>query len=69
MAGQGVALSLGRALVARALDRGLRHVVLRTSHRPSDLREVGRELGFEVFDLGRGRIDLVRRLEPVGRSA
>ena len=67
--GRGVALALGREVVARAHDAGVPRIVLRTSYRGSDLRELGHALGFEVFDLGRGRLDLVRSLEPVRRSA
>jgi GNAT superfamily N-acetyltransferase len=67
--GRGVALALGREIVARARGAGVPRIVLRTSHRRSDLRELGNALGFQVFDLGRGRVDLVRSLEPAARSA
>lgn len=67
--GQGVALALGLAIVARAHGAGVPRVVLRTSVCGTDVRELGNGLGFHVVDLGRGRLDLVRILEPVGRTA
>jgi GNAT superfamily N-acetyltransferase len=62
--GRGLALALGRELVARATQRGLERIVLRTSHRSSDVLEAGRQLGLEAIDLGRGRLALVRQLVP-----
>ena len=67
--GRGVALQLGVEIVARARDAGVPRIVVRTSHRRSDLRELGSTLGFQVVDRGRGRVDLVRSLEPATRSA
>lgn len=67
--GRGVALALGQEIVARAHRVGVPRIVLRTSYRGSDVRELGNALGFQVFDLGRGRLDLVRSLEPATRSA
>lgn len=67
--GRGVALALGREVVARAHQAGVARIVLRGSHRGTDLRELGAVLGFEVFDLGRGRLVLVRKLEPASRPA
>jgi GNAT superfamily N-acetyltransferase len=59
---RGLALALGREIVARATERGLERIVLRTSYRSSDVLEAGRELGLEAIDLGRGRLALVRQL-------
>ncbi len=67
--GRGVALALGQEIVARAHRAGMARIVLRTSYRRSDLRELGDALGFQVVDLGQGRLDLVRRLAPATRSA
>ena len=61
--GQGVALAIGREIVARATEDGRQRVVLRTCYRSSDIREAGDALGLETFDLGRGRLALVRRLD------
>ena len=33
---------------------------MHTSYRGAELRELGASLGFQVIDLGRGRLDLVR---------
>ncbi|MET0326008.1 MAG: GNAT family N-acetyltransferase [Ilumatobacteraceae bacterium] len=66
---RGVATALGTALVSRAHAAGVPRIVVRTDHRVSELRELGTELGFRVFDVGRGRLDLVRSLEPAFRSA
>ena len=60
---QGVALAVGREIVARATEDGRQRVVLRTSYRSSDIRDAGDALGLETFDLGRGRLALVRRLD------
>ena len=53
-------MALGRAIVARAHAAGVPRIVL--AHEPggADLRELGQRSGFQVFDLGRGRLDLVR---------
>jgi GNAT superfamily N-acetyltransferase len=56
---RGVAMFLGRALVARAHAAGVPRIVVRTGGRGTDLRGLAHELGFEVFDLGRGQLDLV----------
>lgn len=66
---RGVALALGRAVVARAHASGLERIVLHTSYRGVELRGVGAALGFQVVDLGRGRLDLIRTLHPVSQSA
>jgi GNAT superfamily N-acetyltransferase len=65
---RGVALALGRAVVARAHDAGFERIVLRTSERGDRLRELAAALGFEVVDLGQG-LDLIRVLPPACRSA
>ena len=67
--GQGVAMTLGRAIVARAHAVGIPRVVLRTSRRGADLHGLADALGFQAVDLGHGRLDLVRSLEPAIRSA
>ncbi len=67
--GRGVALELGQAIVARAHRAGIPRIVMRSSYRGSDLQEIGTALGFQVFDLGRGRVDLIRSLGPATRSA
>lgn len=61
---RGLALALGREIVARATERGLERIVLRTSRRSSDVLDAGRELGLEAVDLGRGHLALVRQLVP-----
>jgi len=66
---RGVALALGEAIVARAGAAGIERIVLHTSYRGDELRAVGAALGFQVVDLGRGRLDLIRTLRPVNRSA
>jgi GNAT superfamily N-acetyltransferase len=66
---QGVALALGQAIVAQAHDAGIDRVVLHTSYRGSELRELGAALGFQVVDLGRGRLDLIRTFRPASQSA
>ncbi|CAN5646452.1 hypothetical protein BH18ACT2_BH18ACT2_04730 [soil metagenome] len=60
----GLALALGREIVARATERGLERIVLRISHRSSDVLKAGRQLGLDAVDLGRGRVALVRQLVP-----
>jgi GNAT superfamily N-acetyltransferase len=65
----GVALALGREVVARAHASGIPRIVMRTSYRGAELRELGSSLGFQVVDLGQGRIDLVRMLTPDRRTA
>ncbi len=60
--GQGLALELGQAIVARATERGLRRIVLRTSSRSSDVLDAGRQLGLDPVELGPGRLALVRQL-------
>ena len=66
---RGVALSLAQDVVAKAHEAGIGRIVLRACHRQSELRELGTTLGFQAFDLGRGRLDLVRTLPPISRSA
>lgn len=60
---QGLAFALGREIVARATERGLQRIVLRTSYKSSDVRQAGYDLGLEPVDLGRGCLALVRRLD------
>jgi GNAT superfamily N-acetyltransferase len=67
--GRGVALALGQAIVARAHDAGIERVVLHTSYRSAELRDLGAALGFRVVDLGSGRLDLIRTRQPEFRSA
>lgn len=67
--GQGVAMALGRAIVARAHAVGIPRIVVRTSRRGAELHGLADALGFQAFDLGHGRLDLVRSLEPAIRSA
>ena len=44
--------------------------MLHTSDRGDELRDLGAALGFQVVDLGGGRVDLIRTLQPVAvRSA
>lgn len=66
---RGVAQSLVQAVVARAGAVGMERIVLHTSYRSAELRELGAALGFQAIDLGRGRPDLVRTLHPLTRSA
>jgi GNAT superfamily N-acetyltransferase len=66
---RGVATALGQAIVSRAHAAGVPRIVLRTGGRGSELRQLAQTLGFQVFDLGRGRLDLVRSLTPAVRSA
>jgi len=56
--------ALVREIVARATERGLERIVLRISHRSSDVLKAGRQLGLDAVDLGRGRVALVRQLVP-----
>ncbi len=42
---------------------------MRTSYRGSELRDLGASLGFQVVDLGQGRVDLVRVLAPQRQTA
>jgi GNAT superfamily N-acetyltransferase len=67
--GRGVALALGRAVVTRAHRAGIPRIVMRTRYRGAELRELLASLGFQVFDLGPGRLDLVRTLTPDARTA
>ena len=67
--GRGVAMSLAQTIVARAHRAGVSRIVIRASARGSDIRELGHALGFQVYDLGRGRLDLIRTLEQASRSA
>ena len=66
---RGVALALGRAIVGRAHLAGIGRIVVHTSYRGAEIREVGAALGFHVVDLGRGRVDLIRTLQPASQSA
>jgi GNAT superfamily N-acetyltransferase len=66
---QGVALALVTEIVARAHRAGMSRIVLRTCYRASELRQLGDALGFQVVDLGQGRLDLVRWLAPTTRPA
>jgi GNAT superfamily N-acetyltransferase len=66
---RGVALALGRAIVGRAHLVGIERIVVRTSSRGAEIREVGAALGFRVVDLGGGRVDLVRALPPASQTA
>ena len=56
---RGVAMFLGRALVARAHAAGIPRIMVHTGGRGTDLHGLAHELGFQVFDLGRGQLDLV----------
>ena len=67
--GRGVGSALGRAVVARAHAAGVPRVVVRTTRHGAELRAVGADLGFQVFELGDGRADLVRTLGPITQSA
>ncbi len=67
--GRGVALALGREVVGRAHGAGIPRIVMRTSYRSDELREIGASLGFQVVDLGQGRLDLVRTLAPDSQTA
>ena len=67
--GRGVALELGREIVARAHAAGIPRIVMRTSYRSAEQRELGASLGFQVVDLGRGRLDLVRTAPPDSQTA
>jgi GNAT superfamily N-acetyltransferase len=67
--GRGIARSLGQDIVARAHAAGVERIVLHTDRRHGELRDLGAALGFQVVDLDRGRIDLLRTLQPVSRSA
>jgi GNAT superfamily N-acetyltransferase len=66
---RGIALALGREVVARAHVSGIPRIVMRTSYRGSELRDLGASLGFRVVDLGHGRVDLVRVLAPHSQTA
>ena len=66
---RGVATALGRATVARAHAAGVPRIVMPAGRRCARVHELGAELGFRVFDLGAGRLDLVRSSEPAVRSA
>ncbi|MET0143356.1 MAG: GNAT family N-acetyltransferase [Ilumatobacteraceae bacterium] len=67
--GRGVATELGSATVARAHAAGVPRIVMRSSRRGTDVQAVGNALGFRVFDLGQGRLDLIRTVAPVTRTA
>jgi GNAT superfamily N-acetyltransferase len=57
---RGVATFLGRALVARAHATGVPRIVVHTGGRGTHhLRVLAHQLGFQVVDLGGGRLDLV----------
>ena len=65
---QGAAMALGPTIVARAQPAGvLAHRASAPASAASDVRGLGQALGFQVYDLGRGRLDLVRTLEPAIR--
>jgi len=66
---QGVAMALGRAIVARAHAAGVPRIVVRTSRHGDDLHGLADVLGCRAFDLGHGRLDLVRAVGPAIRSA
>jgi GNAT superfamily N-acetyltransferase len=66
---QGLAMTVGPAVVARAHARGLERIVVHTDRPWAGLRALGAELGFQVVDLGPGRLDLLRMSSPVSRSA
>ena len=61
--GRGLALTIGRELVALATERGVSRVVLRASYRWSDVRAAGEALGLQSVDLGGGRLAFVRQLD------
>ena len=65
----GVALALGREVVARAHASGIPRIVMRTSYRGPSSASSGASLGFQVVDLGHGRVDLVRMLTPDRQTA
>jgi GNAT superfamily N-acetyltransferase len=65
----GIALALGREVVGRAHVSGIPRIVMRTSYRGSELRDLGASLGFQVVDFGHGRVDLVRVLAPDSQTA
>ena len=70
---RGVALALGQAIVARAHAAGIERIVLHTSDRGAELRDLGAALGFQVVDLGRrpARPDphAAARVGPLGLRA
>ena len=61
--GRGLALAIGRELVALATECGVSRVVLRASYRWSDVRAAGEALGLQSVDLGGGRLAFVRQLD------
>jgi GNAT superfamily N-acetyltransferase len=66
---QGVGGALGQALVARAGAMGVERIVVHTNRPNPALRALGAGVGFQVVDVGAGRLDLIRTLRPVTRSA
>ncbi len=67
--GRGLARTLTASVLERSHALGHRRLVLHSSHRSPALRAIGQDLGFEVVDLGRGRLDLVFRWDAGARSA
>jgi len=67
--GRGVGRELASATVSHGRRVGYRRVVMRSSHRSRAALSLGRALGFEVVDMGRGRVDLVARLAFAGVPA
>jgi GNAT superfamily N-acetyltransferase len=67
--GRGIGSALAQAVVGRAHAAGVPRVVVRTTRHGAEFRAVGAELGYQVFELGGGRADLVRTRDPITRSA
>lgn len=56
---RGVGAALAETAMARARTLGASRVVWHSSHRSDAALALARRLGFDVVDLGRGRVDLV----------
>ena len=66
---RGVATALGRAIVSRAHAAGVPRIVVRATHGGTPQHQFDDESGFLVFEPGRGRLDLVRSVEPAMEPA
>jgi GNAT superfamily N-acetyltransferase len=67
--GRGLARMLTTEVLERASASGYPRLVLHSSRRSPALRALAHALGFEVVDLGRGRLDLIVRWQAGARSA
>jgi N-acetylglutamate synthase-like GNAT family acetyltransferase len=67
--GQGVAGVIAQVLVQRADAAGVERIVMHTNGPSAGVRSLGAALGFQLVDLGAGRLDLLRMLSPARQTA